>query len=66
MFSEGLNTKHFEVRISNGLALEWSILDIAIVYGPDQSKIEMLEIRIKWLPFFPIFNGFGQNGCYFF
>ena len=31
MFGEGLNTKHFEVRISNGLVLEWWILAIAMV-----------------------------------
>ena len=38
------NTEHFEVRISSGSILEWSVIAIAISYGPEHSKTKPLEI----------------------
>ena len=50
------NIKRFEVRISNGSVLEWSIIAIAtamvLTYGPDHSKTKLLEIWTKWRTWF--------------
>ena len=51
IFSEGWtyhwNIERFEVRISNGSVLDWSVIAIAISYGSDRSKTEPLYIWNK-------------------
>ena len=69
VYSEGLNTEHwntqhFEVWISNCLALEWSVTAKAIARVPTIKKPNHCKSR-KNSSHFALISGFGQNGHHF-
>ena len=59
------NTKHFEVPISNGSVLEWSLIAIAIAMIPTILKPNHWKFEQNGHHFVPISNDFRQNDQHF-
>ena len=56
------NTECFEVQISNGLVLEWSVIAKHIAMVPTIPKPNRRKSKQNGVHFVPIYNGLGENG----